>query len=142
MKHFETLVVYARTELNAGDEYDHYRPKLETLRRIAALLPRAHVQIVSATWCKDCRRELPRFAAIIRHLDGWSVELLGDDPETRGRLEITRIPTFIVRSAGDGAAGGSDVGSELGRIVESPATGSLEDDLLAIAEAHPSQILA
>ena len=134
MKHFEMLVVYARQELGTGDEYDNYRPKLETMRRIAALLPSAHVQVVGASWCKDCRREVPRFAAVAERLSGWTIELLGDDPATRAQLAIERIPTFIVRSA--------EGGKELGRIVESPGSGSLEDDLLAIAEAHPSQILA
>ena len=51
-----------------------------------------------------------------------------------GRLTVQKIPTFIVRNP--------DTGQELGRIVESPSSGTLEGDLLAIAEAHPSQILA
>lgn len=133
MKDFAKLVTYARQELRTGDEYDKYRPKLEIIRQIVRLLPTAQVQVVGASWCGDCRREIPRFAAVAERLDGWSIELLGDDPATRERLEISRIPTFIVRSA-DGA-------QELGRIEESPSSGSLEDDLLAIAEAHPSQIV-
>ncbi|MCC7368379.1 MAG: thioredoxin family protein [Chloroflexi bacterium] len=134
MKDFAKLVTYAREELGAVHEYERYRPNHFTLRRIAELLPSAHVEIVGASWCKDCKREVPRFAAIAERLHGWTVELLGDDRATRERLAIERIPTFIVRAA----AGGK----ELGRIVESPAGASLEDDLLAIAEAHPSQILA
>ena len=134
MKDFAKLVVYAREELGTGDEYDRYRPISETVRQVAALLPRAHVEIVSAAWCKDCRREVPRFARIAERLDGWSVELLGDDRETRDRLAVQKIPTIIIRSA--------ESGRELGRIVESPRGGSLEADLLAIAEAHPSQLLA
>ena len=77
---------------------------------------------------------MPRFARIAEKLSGWTIDLLGDDSETRERLAIKRIPTFIVRSP--------ETGQELGRIVESPSGDSLEDDLLAIAEAHPSQILA
>jgi hypothetical protein len=134
MKDFAKLVVYSRRELGAGDEYDRYRPKLSTLRRIAELLPNAHVEVVAASWCRDCRREVPRFARIAEHLNGWTLELLGDDPATRERLAIRRIPTFVVRSA--------EGGRELGRIVESPSGESLEADLLAIAEQHPSQLLA
>ncbi len=134
MKDFAKLVTYAREALGTGDEYERYRPNRETLQRIVEVLPNAHVDIVSAAWCKDCRREVPRFASIAERLDGWTAELLGDDPATRERLGIQRIPTFIVR--------GSATGPELGRIVESPRSGTLEADLLAIAELHPSQILA
>jgi hypothetical protein len=134
MRDFAKLVVYARQELGTGDEYERYRPVPETIRRIGSLLPKAHVGIVAASWCKDCRREVPRFARIAERLPGWTIDLLGDDPETRARLAIRRIPTFIVRNA--------ETGQELGRIVESPSDESLEADLLEIAEAHPSQILA
>lgn len=134
MKDFAKLVVYVRDDLGGEEEYARYRPRLDTVRRIAELLPAAHVEIVGAAWCKDCRREIPRFAQIARHLDGWSYAQLGDDAATRERRAIRRIPTFIVRTAPGGR--------ELGRIVERPASGSLEADLLAIAEQHPSQLLA
>jgi hypothetical protein len=134
MKDFAKLVVYARQELGTGDEYEQYRPVAETIRRINESLPGAHVEVVAASWCGDCRRQVPRFAKIAERLTGWTIDLLGDDPATRERLEIRRIPTFIVRNP--------DTGEELGRIVETPSGESLEADLLTIAEAHPSQILA
>jgi thiol-disulfide isomerase/thioredoxin len=134
MRDFAKLVVYARQELGTGDEYERYRPVPETIRRLISLLPKAHVEVVAASWCKDCRREVPRFARIAERLSGWTVDLLGDDPATRERLAVRRIPTFIVRSA--------ENGQELGRIVESPSGDTLEEDLLAIAEQHPSQITA
>lgn len=134
MKDFAKLVTYTRDELGTIDEYEQYRPRLDTVQRIKKLLPEAHVEIVGASWCGDCRRQIPRFAALAERLNTWSVELLGDDRATRERLSIQRIPTFIVRA--------SKGGKELGRIVETPASDSLEEDLLAIAEANPSQILA
>ena len=134
MKDFAKLVVYTREQLGTTDEYERYHPNGETVRRIAALLPNAHVEIVAADWCKDCKREIPRFARIAERLSGWTIELLGDDPATRERLAVKRIPTFVVRASKDGP--------ELGRIVESPTSGSLEADLLAIAEEYPSRILA
>lgn len=134
MKDFTKLVVYARQELGQGEAYARYRPMPETLRRIKTLLPSAHVEIVSAAWCKDCRREVPRFARIAELLGAWTFELLDDDPATRERLDVRRIPTFIVRH--------EPGGPEIGRIVESPSGESLGDDLLAIAEQHPSQIIA
>ena len=134
MKDFAKLVTYTRDELGTIDEYEQYRPRLDTVQRIKKLLPDAQVEIVGASWCGDCRRQIPRFAALAERLNTWSVELLGDDKTTRERLSIQRIPTFIVRA--------SNGGKELGRIVETPASDSLEEDLLAIAEANPSQILA
>jgi hypothetical protein len=134
MRDFAKLVVYAREKLGTGDEYEQYRPVPDTIRRIGELLPQAHVEVVAASWCGDCRRQVPRFARIAERLSGWTIDLLGDDPATRGRLAIRRIPTFIVRNP--------ETGEELGRIVETPSGDTLEEDLLAIAEAHPSQILA
>lgn len=134
MKDSTELRDYARGELGGEAVYDGYLPRSEVLARIAALLPRAHVVVVSGAWCKDCRREVPRFARIAERLSGWTVELLGDDRETRDALEVRRIPTFVVQHP--------DSGEELGRIVESPVSGSLEGDLLAIAERHPTRILA
>jgi hypothetical protein len=134
MKDFAHLVVYARQELGQGEAFARYRPLPETLRRIKSLLPSAHVEIVSASWCKDCRREVPRFARIAEKLSTWTFELLGDDPATRERLDVQRIPTFIVRH--------EPGGPEIGRIVESPSGETLENDLLAIAEQHPTQIHA
>lgn len=134
MKDFARLSVYVRDGLGAEDEFRRYRPYSDTVRAIAARLPSARVEVVAAASCDACRREVPRFARVAERLAGWEVVLLGDDAGTRRRLAIGRIPTFIVRSADDGA--------ELGRIVGSPAHGSLEADLLAIAEAHPSHVLA
>jgi hypothetical protein len=133
MKDHARLAIYAREALG-GEEYAAYRPRADVLRRVAERLPRARVRVVSAARCEDCRREVPRFARIAERLSGWTVELLGDDPATREALGVRRTPTFVVES--------EDGGRELGRIVGRPASGSLEDDLLAIAERHPSQILA
>jgi thiol-disulfide isomerase/thioredoxin len=134
MKDFAKLVFYTRQELGTIDEYERYRPDEATLRKIDERLPKAHVEIVAASWCKDCRREIPRFARIAERLSGWTIELLGDDPATRERLAAKRIPTFVVRSAKDGP--------ELGRILESPSGASLEADLLAIAQRSSTEVIA
>ena len=134
MRNMTTLATYAQDTLRGGPVYDGYRPKTELIEAIVARLPRAHVVVVSAEWCKDCRREVPGFARIVERLPDWTVELRGDDEETRADLDVRAIPTFVVRNP--------DTGEELGRIVESPGSGSLEGDLLAIAERHPSRITA
>lgn len=134
MKDSTELRDYARGELGGEAVYDGYLPRSEVLARVAALLPRAHVVVVSGAWSEDCRREVPKFARLAARLSGWTVELLDDDRDTRDALKVRGIPTFVVRNP--------DSGEELGRIVASPESGSLEEELLAIAERHPSRITA
>jgi hypothetical protein len=134
MKDNSKLAAYARDELGGGAAYEGYRPDIRVLERIRERLPRARVEVVAAAWCKDCRREVPRLARIVERLPGWTAELLGDDPETRRALGVVKIPTIVVRNV--------DSGEELGRIVESPDSGSIEDDLLRIAERHPTRLMA
>ncbi len=125
----EALAGYVRDELRGEGVYRGYRPRTALLARVAALLPVAHVVVVSATWCPDCRREVPKLARILELLPGgWTVELRGDDDTTRSELGVRAIPTVLVRTA--------PAGRELGRIIESPASAEgLEGDLLAIAQA-------
>lgn len=131
MKDITNLTIYAKDELRGGFVYDGYRVKTELLDRVRESRPRAHVVVVSAGWCPDCRREVPKFARIAERLPDWTVELRGDDQETRERLNVRAIPTFVVQDP--------ETGEELGRIIESPESGSLEGDLLAIAARHPTR---
>lgn len=59
-------------------------------------------------------------------------ELRGDD--ARERLRVRAIPTIVVQDP--------DSREELGRIIEPPESGSLEADLLAIADRTPKSVLA
>ncbi len=129
-----TLIEYARDELHGTFVLDSYRPKAELLGQLTRRLPKAHIVVVSAAWCKDCRSEVPKLARLAEHLPGWTFELRGDDDETREGLGVRAIPTFIVQDAPGGR--------ELGRIIEHGESGSIEGDLLAIAEraASPSAV--
>lgn len=100
--------------------YDAYKPDTATLEKIRKALPEARMVIISASWCPDCRRNVPRMARLSQHLPGWTFEVYPREDEPRAKaLGIRAIPTFIVYQ-GD---------TELGRIVENPALGSLEADL-------------
>jgi len=134
VKDYARLVVYVRKDLGGSHEYDEYRPRLDITREIAALLPEARVKIVTAGENAACRREVSRFARILEHLGGWSATIVEDEPGAHQRLAISAIPTFIIRS--------TETGREIGRIVRGPISGSLEADLLTIAEQNPSRILA
>jgi hypothetical protein len=134
MREYTKLVVYVRQELGSGSEYDGYRPRLDTVRQIAALLPEARITIVTASDNRDCQREVARLARILDHLNGWSLTLVEDGPSARHRLAVTQIPTFVIESV--------ETGREIGRIVRGPTSGNLETDLLTIAEQHPSRVIA
>jgi hypothetical protein len=133
MRDYTKLVVYVRQELGAGTEYNDYRPRLDTIRQIADVLPEARVTVVTSTDNPECRREVARFARIVEHLSGWTTSLVEDSPATRQRLAVAQVPTFIIKSA--------ETGRELGRIVRGPTSGSLEADLRTISEEHPSRIV-
>jgi len=87
------------------------------------------VLIFNATWCPDCRREVPRFFKALDQagLSALPLTLLGLDRTLRdaeglaAQWGIKAVPTFIFLR--DGA--------ELGRIVERP-TSTLEGDIARI----------
>lgn len=106
--------------------YEQYQADEARVEQIRATLPVAHVITPSRYSCSDCARNLPKLARIAEGLPGWTWEVFSStDDARRQALHITHVPTFIVYE--------SEGGRELGRIVENPASGSLEQDLLEIA---------
>lgn len=109
--------------------YAAYTPALDMLEDVQEKRDSIRFLVVFGTWCSDSRREMPRFFKI---LDGLSVpaehvQLFGVDRTKKHpegipqQYDITLVPTIIVLN----------LGSEIGRIVESPKT-TLELDLLEI----------
>lgn len=111
--------------------YQRHSPRLELVAQIAQTLPEAHMLVFSAFWCPDCRRNVPKMAKIAEHLPGWTFELHADeDPIVNQEYKVKAIPTFVVYVNN----------REIGRIVENPVLGSLEEDLLAIVtQKEPTQ---
>lgn len=109
--------------------YEAYAPDQSILAQIQAALPSAHVVTSSRYTCGDCIRNIPRMARIAERLPGWTWDVFDSDTnaERRAALGIIRIPTFIVYDR--------EGGQELGRIIENPATMSLEQDLLNIVKS-------
>jgi len=87
------------------------------------------IVLFHGAWCKDCRREVPRFMRILElaenpHFTLTEYEVTPEKKDVLGKFEeydIKRVPTFIVIREG----------RELGRIIEAPEK-SLEDDLVSI----------
>ncbi|MFM1878773.1 MAG: hypothetical protein RLZZ241_1639 [Bacteroidota bacterium] len=111
-----------------------YIPEVELLDQLKPLLKDVRIVLLMGTWCKDSRREVPRFTAILEALDypQDEVELItvNRDKKTPENLEqgleLIQVPTFIFYKAD----------RELGRIVEFPIN-TLEADMLAILSGQP-----
>ncbi|MDT3695096.1 MAG: thioredoxin family protein [Ignavibacterium sp.] len=110
-----------------SEEFKNYQPDYETLDRLEGKLDQIIITIVFRSTCSDSREQLPRLFKILSELnyDLNSITLIGVDREKKGLsneaegLEIEFVPTIIFYKDG----------SEIGRIVETPAE-SLEKDLL------------
>jgi len=84
------------------------------------------------TWCGDSREQLPRLEAVLDALGQRSpfegLRMLGIDRSKAvdarawrfGKVEL--VPTIVVTMSG----------AEVGRIVETPASGTIEEDLVRI----------
>jgi thioredoxin reductase len=122
------LLDYVRQDPGFQRRLEVCQPDLELLKQVRERMPRLRVVIVSATWCADCRRNVPCLAQIAPHLPDWEFTVFPRDDEVRARaLGIRAVPTFILYK-GD---------REIGRIIERPSFGSLEADLWEIAKRNP-----
>ena len=120
------LYTYVHADEGFAAGYKRYKPKTNIITQIRELLPTAELVVVSAHWCPDCRRNVPKMAKIIEHLPNWKVRVHDRDEEgIKEKYGIRKIPTFIIRDVS---------GKELGRIIENPISLSLEEDLLNIIQ--------
>jgi len=110
-------------------EYDNYQPDYQTLDMLEGKLEDVNIKIVFRSTCSDSREQLPRLFKILNELnyDVNSITLIGVNREKQGLssetegLDLELVPTIIFYKDG----------SEIGRIVETPAE-SLEKDLLKL----------
>ncbi|HUO84503.1 MAG TPA: thioredoxin family protein [Thermoanaerobaculia bacterium] len=118
-----------------------YEPDAATIARLRQIDVPVELTVVLATWCGDSRRDVPRLLKAVECAENplLRVRLVGIDSdfhepmaEIRDR-KIINVPTVIVEQNGE----------EIGRIVETTASDSIEGDLLAILEgvplAHPGR---
>ncbi|HEV2721797.1 MAG TPA: hypothetical protein VG323_17390, partial [Thermoanaerobaculia bacterium] len=109
--------------------HDHYTPDAKVVDQLRGAKP-ARITIVFATWCGDSKRAVPR---LLKALHGAAnpllqVELVGIAPDFLTPLELirarklTNVPTMIVERGG----------REIGRVVETPATDTVEHDVAMI----------
>lgn len=111
------------------EEYEAYKLNTEVLEPLTKLIADYEIEIFMSTWCRDSRREVPRFYKILDYLkyptDKVTLVALDRAKTSPGHEEkgmnIHHVPTFILFL--------DQV--EFGRIIESPVK-TLEQDLAAI----------
>jgi hypothetical protein len=109
---------------------DAYEPDADAVTALKAYDRDAEVTVALGTWCGDSRNYVPRLLRALEVADNPRLRLQlvsihrgFDEPAELIREErLTNVPTVIVREAGE----------EIGRIVETPASETVEGDLAAI----------
>jgi hypothetical protein len=109
---------------------DNYRANAKAVAEIKASKTTTAVTLVLGTWCSDSKNYIPRLMRALRDAsnDKIQVKLVGVDSQFHKPVDtvqprrITNVPTVIVERDGD----------EIGRIVETPASKTIEEDLAAI----------
>jgi thiol-disulfide isomerase/thioredoxin len=110
-------------------EYESYKPDSSTIELLKKSMDSVDITLVMGSWCSDSRQYVPDFYKILDETnypsDKVTIIAVDEDKKTEGDelddLDIEFIPTFIFYR----------VGSELGRIVETPEK-SIEEDILGI----------
>ncbi len=116
--------------------HDHYTPDAKVVDQLRGAGP-ARITIVFATWCGDSKRAVPRLLKALHEAANprLQVELFGIGPDFLTPLEfiraqkLTNVPTMIVERGA----------KEIGRVVETPATDTVEHDvaLILVGQALP-----
>ena len=111
--------------------YETYWTDLTLIEKVRKTLPVAHVLTVTRPNCPDCAKYVPGMARIANYLPEWTWELvLSENMERREELGVRYVPAFLIYD--------KPGGKELGRIVERPRSGALEQDLWNIVHAVES----
>jgi hypothetical protein len=114
---------------------DHYQPDGALIERLRKIDQPVTLEVVLATWCGDSRQHVPRLLKSIATAanPNISVELIGIDADFLQPMDviagrnITNVPTVIVKNGG----------REVGRMIETPAGATVEDDVCDIVNGTP-----
>ena len=116
-------------------EREKYVPAEEWLARLRSAVLRYELTVAMGTWCGDSREQVPRLQKVLAALGQQSPfaapRLISVDrsktidPADWAYGVVELVPTIVVSTGG----------AELGRIAETPASGSIEEDLVRILAA-------
>src|SRR2546425_1102884 len=108
----------------------NYEPDAKAVEAIKSNDKETTVSLAFGTWCPDSKNYVPRLIKALRAAanDKIQIKLIGIDNQFHEPVavvqprRITNVPTVIVERGGH----------EIGRIVETPAASTMEEDLAAI----------
>ena len=111
---------------------ENYEPNAKAVSGIESMDRDTTVTLAFGTWCPDSKNYMPRLIKALHAAanDKIHVKLVGIDNQFRQPAtivqprRITNVPTVIVESGG----------REIGRIVETPAAPTMEEDLASILD--------
>ena len=109
------------------EKYDQYAPAQEMLEVIRPRLAGLKIDVVLGLWCSDSRTNVPPFLKIMNSIGiPVPVRYFGVPRKADGEVKyyyeewkVERVPTFIFYRDG----------KEIGRIIERPKAGIVEDTL-------------
>ncbi len=113
------------------EEMEAYKPDSALIKKLSALDKQFDLLLFFSTWCPDSKREVSRFFRIAgqaglfpkMNMRMWALDRkLQVDNNLAQKYNIKRVPTFIFMVKG----------KEIGRIIESPESFLLEEDVFNI----------
>jgi thiol-disulfide isomerase/thioredoxin len=116
-------------------EYNEYIVETKKLNDVKGAINDFEIETFMGTWCGDSKREVPRLYKILEAVDYPTnkMKIYGVNRQKKSIKEeevgksISHVPTIIFYKDG----------KEIGRIVESPVTGYLEEDIAMIVKGTP-----
>src|SRR5690606_35805883 len=118
-----------------NEGYDAYQTNPEMIKEFKGKLKRYRIEVFIGSWCSDSQREYPRLMKILDEAKFPEARMVtyavNESKKSFYSEEIGKdirfVPTIIFYKGG----------KEVGRIVESPVSGSLEEDILMIVNDMP-----
>jgi hypothetical protein len=115
---------------------ENYQPPAAAVSALKANTSDAQVIVALGTWCSDSRNYVPKLIKALKAAgnDHLKVKMIGIDSRfhtplpTIQQRKLINVPTVIVERNG----------REIGRIVETPAVDTMEEDLAAILTGKPN----
>lgn len=114
---------------------DEYKPAETAVAAMKSFSTDAELTLVFGTWCSDSKNYMPKLLKALKAAGNGrlKVKMIGVDQDFHEpvsviqSLAIINVPTVII----------SREGRELGRVIETPATGAIEEDVAAILTGKP-----
>ncbi|MBI3650317.1 MAG: thioredoxin family protein [Acidobacteria bacterium] len=112
-----------------------FNPNPQAVAAIKAMDKETHITLIFGTWCGDSKNYIPRLLKTLHLANNakLKLKLIGIDNQFNQPVDVVQprklinVPTVIVERDG----------REIGRIIETPATANIEEDLAAILNEKP-----